>query len=186
MSSPGSVTRWIDAVKVGDQSAVERLWHRYYQRLVDLAGKRLRARPHLAGEREVVADSALKSVILGAERGRYPRLYDRSNLWRLLFIVTIRKAIDLLRTEGSIKPGGQPDLEDVLDREPRPEEAVQMCEDAERLLAALPDEKLRQIALLAAEGFKNKEIADKLECSLSTVERKLRLIRDIWDKEWKR
>jgi DNA-directed RNA polymerase specialized sigma24 family protein len=49
------------------------------------------------------------------------------------------------------------------------------------LLDQLPDEMLRQVALLTLEGYQPKEIAEKLGCVRRTVERKLERIRDIWD-----
>jgi hypothetical protein len=39
---------------------------------------------------------------------------------------------------------------------------------------------MRQIALLRMEGRRVDEIAEQLVCSLSTVERKLSVIRTIW------
>ena len=45
------------------------------------------------------------------------------------------------------------------------------------LLRQLDDEQLREIALLKLEGCTNPEIARQLRCALSTVERRLRLIR---------
>ncbi len=39
---------------------------------------------------------------------------------------------------------------------------------------------LRSIAVLRMEGYSNDEIASRNDCSISTVERKLRLIRREW------
>ena len=43
MSSEGSVTRWVSALKCGDAAAAQPLWERYHRRLVGLARDKLRA-----------------------------------------------------------------------------------------------------------------------------------------------
>ena len=70
-----------------------------------------------------------------------------------------------------------------LGREPTPEDAAQFAEDYERLLARLGDETLRTIALSKLEGHTNEEIAAELGTSPRTVDRKLNLIRKIWEEE---
>ena len=51
------------------------------------------------------------------------------------------------------------------------------------LLARLGDRDLESVALWRMEGYRNDEIADKLGCTPRTVERKLRIIRGLWEKE---
>ena len=43
MSDGDSVTIWIDGIKAGDNADIQRLWDRYFERLVRLAGARLPA-----------------------------------------------------------------------------------------------------------------------------------------------
>jgi DNA-directed RNA polymerase specialized sigma24 family protein len=50
-------------------------------------------------------------------------------------------------------------------------------------LSALGDETLRAIALAKLHGDSNREIAEQLGLGLRSVERKLGLIRDIWQLE---
>jgi DNA-directed RNA polymerase specialized sigma24 family protein len=66
--------------------------------------------------------------------------------------------------------------------DPTPEEAAELSEGVERLLRALPDPTLRQVALWKLEGYTSEEIAapEKLDCAERTVEQKPRLIREIW------
>ena len=45
MSSDGSVTVWIGHLKAGDHAAAQRLWERYFRKLVRLARARLRDAP---------------------------------------------------------------------------------------------------------------------------------------------
>ena len=56
-------------------------------------------------------------------------------------------------------------------------------EESRQLLESLADDGLQQIVLLKMEGYTNQEVADKRGCKLRTVERKLRLIRQLWARE---
>ena len=70
----------------------------------------------------------------------------------------------------------------VLGSEPTPELAAMAAEQCERLLDALPDDEFRTIAAWKLEGYTNDEIAEKIPCSVRTVERKLRIIRKSWER----
>jgi DNA-directed RNA polymerase specialized sigma24 family protein len=72
----------------------------------------------------------------------------------------------------------------VVGSEPTPEFAAQVADELSRLLGELRDDPLRQIALLRMEGYRNEEIAARINCSLRSVERKLDLIRKVWT--WER
>src|SRR5262245_51636439 len=89
----GSVTHWIGDLKSGGDSAAQHLWERYFQRLVRLARKKLQSdrRPRTAEDEEDAALSAFDSFCRGVDRGRFPRLTDRDDLWRLLVVLTLRK-----------------------------------------------------------------------------------------------
>jgi DNA-directed RNA polymerase specialized sigma24 family protein len=58
-----------------------------------------------------------------------------------------------------------------------------VAEEYKRLLALLPDDSLRKVAEWKLEGYTNAEIAARVPCALSTVERKLQLIRHAWEGE---
>src|SRR5262249_3160974 len=103
--SSGSVTAWIDQHCAGDHDATQQLWQRYFQRLVELARKKLRGAPRGMADEEDVALSALDSFFRGAEQGRFPQLHDRDDLWYLLLVITERKAIDLVNHEKAQKRG---------------------------------------------------------------------------------
>jgi RNA polymerase sigma factor (sigma-70 family) len=199
MSSEGSVTNWIGQLRAGDAAAAQKLWERYFRRLVGLARKKLQDAPRRAADEEDVALSAFASFCHHAARGQFPQLADRDDLWRLLVTVTSRKAIHLRRDERRVKRGGgevvslaefsDPSsegnvvLEQILDREPTPAYAALLAEESRRLLERLDDEQLRAIALYKLEGHTNDEIAGKLGYERVTVQRKLRLIRQIWGQE---
>jgi DNA-directed RNA polymerase specialized sigma24 family protein len=188
MSSAGSVTHWIGLLGAGDETAAQKLWERYFHRLVGLARKKLRGARRRAADEEDVALSALKSFWRGVKHGRFPLLRDRNSLWPLLVVITARKAYDLRKREGKV--GGESafgpaerGIEAVISREPTPEFAVGVAEECHRLLDSLGSAELRSIATWKLERYTNAEIAAKVGCVEGTIERKLRLIRSIWRKE---
>jgi DNA-directed RNA polymerase specialized sigma24 family protein len=184
----GSVTRWIAQLRAGDQAAVDPLWHRYFDRLVAVARARLLRAPRRAADEEDVALSAFHSFCRAAERGRFLKLDDRDDLWRLLVKFTTRKAAHFLRDGSRLKRGGHNngeivDLDSIAGEEPSPDFVAEVAEECRRLLAQLGEETLRCVAVWKMEGYTNEEIAGKLACVPRTVERKLRLIRAIWESE---
>ena len=198
MDDEGSITLWIGGLKAGDQDAAQPLWERYFQRLVGLARARLRssARPGVVEDEEDAALSAFDSLCTGAMRGKFPLLADRDDLWRLLVIITARKAQDQLQRRRAQKRGGglvvgESDLvgpggeeggfDQIAGREPTPEFALMVAEQCSRLLEVLGDDTLRRVATLKMEGYTGEEIADQLGCSLRTVANKLKLIRMTWE-----
>jgi DNA-directed RNA polymerase specialized sigma24 family protein len=187
---PGSVSLCLAKLKKGDEVAAQRLWVAYSHRLVRLARSRLRAVHRGGGDEEDVALSVFNSLLIRAQRGQFPRLEDREDLWQLLYVLTVRKAVDQSKREHAKRRGGGAvcylsdlevaDLERAVGAEPTPNLAAQLAEECQKLLDALGDEKLRRVALWKVEGYTNKQVAEKLGVVEQTVERKLRRIREIW------
>jgi RNA polymerase sigma factor (sigma-70 family) len=197
LSSPGSVTDWINRLKGSDRAAAQQLWERYFHRLLGLARKKLKGTPCRAADEEDVVQSAFKSFFLGIGRGRFPELSDRHSLWPLLVLITARKALDLRehnrrqkRGGGEVRgdsaltgPSGCAGLEQVLSSEPTPAFAAQVADACRRLLGLLKDPRLRQVAELKMEGYTNQEVAKMIGRSVPTVERKLARVRAAWERE---
>ncbi len=142
-------------------------------------------------DEEDAALAAFDSFVRGAVRGRYPRLDDRDDLWRLLVTITERKALDQVQLERRQKRGGGRVVgmagadesggpAGVADATPTPEFAAMVADECRGLLGRLRDDSLRQVALLRMEGYTNEEVADRLGCSLRTVARKVEIIRCTW------
>ena len=200
MSSAGSVTHWLGRLKAGDQAAAQPLWEAYFRRLVERARRKLAGRPRPAADEEDVALSAFDSFCRGAEHGRFPRLDDRTDLWQLLVVIADRKAVDLVHHERRARRGGgkvlgegalagpgssaaDSPLGQIAGAEPTPEFAAQVAEECRRLLDRLGDAELWSVALWKMEGYTVEEIAARLGCVPRTVDRRLRLIRDLWQQE---
>jgi DNA-directed RNA polymerase specialized sigma24 family protein len=199
----GSVTRWIGDLRDGDPVAAGAVWERYFDRLVRLARKRLAGRHGGVEDEEDAALSAFDSFCAGLARGRFTELSDRDDLWKLLVVITARKAAAQVDRQRAQKRGGGWNrvdpahgdaseashtgsggfLAEVVAREPTPEFAAMVAEETGRLLGRLGDEQLRQIALDRMAGYTTEEIADRLGCARRTVARRLDLIRQTWSEE---
>jgi DNA-directed RNA polymerase specialized sigma24 family protein len=200
MSSPGSVTLWIDQLKAGARDAAQPLWQNYFRQLISRARHKLACLPRRAADEEDVALSAFDSFCRAAEEGRFPDLYDRDDLWQLLVVLTDRKACDLANYERRARRGGGQVLDEaalnqrrpaaraaalheILSLEPSPEFAALAAEECRRLLDVLGDGDLQQVAVRKLEGYTVAEIATQLGRVPRTVKRWLRLIRQIWQRE---
>ena len=58
--------------------------------------------------------SAFNSFCAGAARGKFPQLADRDDLWRLLVVITARKAMAQANREGRQKRGGGRVVEEAV------------------------------------------------------------------------
>ena len=193
------MTTFLNEFQQGDSSAFNELWNRYFFRLVAMARRRLQHQRRLAGvDEEDIALSAFKSFHRRARRGDFPRLEDRDDLWVQLVTLTRQKLVDQQRREGAIKRGRdrirsesglgrshsggeRTGLEAIVGEEPDPAFSAMMTEECRLLLDRLGDDVLRQIALAKMGMYTNQEIAGKFGRSLSWVNRKLDLIRSIWE-----
>jgi DNA-directed RNA polymerase specialized sigma24 family protein len=186
-SEPGSVTRLIRQLQAQTPEAACALWGRFAERMLALARQRLGPRARRVADEEDVVVVAFERFLLGVREGRFPRLTDRDDLWAILFTLTTRQAARLSLDQRREKRGGGAvrgdsalgDL-DVADDAPTPDEEAVLQEGLARLLAALKDGELRQIALARMEGHSNAEIARAIGRSEVTVERRLQLIRETW------
>ena len=200
MSDPhASVTLWLEHLKQGDLAAARPLWERFFNQLVALARQALRAAA--AGQRTKRTSPWKPSTFSAAVRpevvfppGRPPRPVGLAGgahrpRQRPAGLGTCSEAGGGQVRGGSVL-GGADSTEaaaNAFDRlagpEPTPEFAAQVTEECRRLLEVLGDPNLRQIALWKLEGYNNREIARRQGCVTTTVERRLRLIRSLWEKE---
>ena len=191
----GSVTRLIFDLQKGDEYAATKLWEHFYSRLIAAMRNRVVAAARRVSDEDDVVNAAFGLCFQGIREGRYPDLQDRHSLWGFLLSVSEKQLINLNRDHTRHKRGGgktrgesvfmnplNPErrgIQDVAGAEPTPEFAAMVAEQSEMLLSQL-DEIQRRVATLKMAGYQNSEIAESLEVSISTVERKLSLIRDVW------
>lgn len=195
MSGDLSVTHWLERLRQGDTEAAGVLFRAYFERLASLARAHLCRNVRRAADEEDVALSALNSFFRGFAAGRFPQLDDRQDLWRLLLVITLRKARNLASHERCQRRGGGrvvtsdlldqlggpgDDLDRLASPDPPPHLAAAFADQCRHLLDQLPGDDLRQVALARLEGYTVAEIADRQGIVERSVERKLHLIRQIW------
>jgi RNA polymerase sigma factor (sigma-70 family) len=195
MPESGSVSEWIEALRDGESGAATRLWNRFYAHLLRIARRRLNGSSRRVSDEEDLVSAAFESFFHRLQVGQFPDLHGRAELWALLVTITERKAINSVRRHMSVKRGGgrvchesnfdapqEPDREALLARVeggvPSPDRIASMSELVERL-----DDDLRGIVALRLDGFTNEEIAQRINRSVATIERRLRLLRDEWTEE---
>ncbi|TWU56688.1 RNA polymerase sigma factor [Rubripirellula tenax] len=198
--SPESIAELLELVRQGDEDATTRLWESYFQQLVRVAAKRLPANLRRSGDEEDIAISAFHSFIAGVRRDQFPDLSGPENLWGLLITLTSRKSQAHLRKQtrqkrgggrvrgesvfmdssGDLKSGG---IGGVTGGSESADIHAELAEACDGLLDQLPDEQLKQIAIMRMDGYLVDEIAVKLDLSKRAVERRLQLIRRTWSEQ---
>lgn len=93
----GSITHWLLQLRSGDRNAAQPIWEKYFYRLVRVARTHLNGSPRRVADEEDVVICAFDSFCRGAEQGRFPKLDDRTDLWRVLVTITERKAINQVK-----------------------------------------------------------------------------------------
>jgi DNA-directed RNA polymerase specialized sigma24 family protein len=192
-SADDSVTHFFQRLRAGDADAAGPLWQRFFPRLTALARRTLSGQPMAVADADDAALSAFATFCRRAAGGEFSA-DGRDDLWKLLGVMTVRKARRQVRRERAGKRGGGRVLGEA--RLLRPDGSPLTLDEAaagdlpatdfdlfsEELLAGLTAE-LREIAILRLLGHLNREIADRLGCTERKVERKLALIRLQWEQE---
>lgn len=190
---PSSVTTWLHLLQAGDAAAAEPLWRRYYAQLVELARSHLAGHVRRGADEEDVALAAFADFCTGAAAGRFPRLDDRQDLWRLLLAITLRHARNLGRHETRQRRDSRrtvaavdlfdlpvEDLDCLAGPAPDPALAAAVGDQLRHLLAMLPGADLRSVAEDLLAGYTAVEIARRRGCGLRTIERRFQRIRQVW------
>ena len=190
MSKNTNVSHWIDLVKHGDSTAANRIWQHYFDRLVRSVRHRLYGQNRAVSDEEDIVLSVFDSFYSAVEKGRFPDLSDRDDLWRLLLRMSARKVVDKRRHDQRQRRGGGVNLhsfdhttdgENVLEaigNEPTPEMVLMIQESVEQFFSHLGVGQLRDLAGAKLEGYSNAELARRFDCSERTIERRLHLIRE--------
>ena len=74
-----------------------------------------------------------------------------------------------------------PGIHQIIGTEPTPEFSLEVAEQCELLINALPNDHVRDVAKAKLEGLTNDEIANRMNCGLRTIERRTALIRTVWE-----
>lgn len=184
-------------LKKGDPEGAERLWREYFDKLMRLAKTKLGRAPRKAFDEEDVALSVINGVCLGAAEGKFERLKDSNDLWKLLVAITHHKVVDRIRRENALKNNrGQTQgesvfrqtsdgsvlfgIDQIAGNEPTPDLLNELEDEIQVLLARLPNDKLREVATMRIQGFTVPEISEKLSVTTRYIEKLLEQVRQCW------
>jgi RNA polymerase sigma factor (sigma-70 family) len=194
MPETNNVSHWIERVKDGDSAAANRIWQHYFDRLVRSVRRRLHGQNRAVSDEEDIVLSVFDSFYAAAEKGRFPDLSDRDDLWRLLLRMSARKVIDKSRHDRRQRRGGGVKIHllggddktiiEAIGNEPSPEMVLMMQESVEHFFSHLRVGHLQELAVAKLEGYSNAELAQRFGCSERTIERRLHLIREKCQQEW--
>ena len=178
----GSVTTWLFRLNRGDESVIFLLWKRYWQRLVELAKTDLAVFKNRASDdEEDIAQKVFTDIWQRIRSEHQPKPRNRAELWNLMIVITYRKIIDSQRGMRAKKRGGNAPLHPMLTAEVAPDWSVVLNDDLDRL-AELKGDMAKKIVELMMAGFDQNEIAERLNSSPRTIQRRLALIREAWKK----
>jgi RNA polymerase sigma-70 factor (ECF subfamily) len=174
----------VDRLRSGEDAAAREVFEQFAGRLIALARRRFNRLLARKVDPEDVVQSAFKSFFIRHRDGKL-EIHDGGGLWNLLTLITMRKCADRAeyfqadRRDAAREAAGpaaddRPDLVlSVLDREPRPEEAVILAETVEHLFRDLTAFE-RPILELSLQGYTVPEIAEQL----GRAERSVRRLRE--------
>ncbi len=186
MENLGSVSVWLPGLSEGDEQAQYEIFRRYQPQLLAYAASRLRQ----MGVHHTEADDIAQTVFLGlfrrAASGSLPDLTDRNQLWLKLRRICGDRVKEqrrkrTIQTESAlgISPDGDSPspLELPPDRGGELDSCLIAVEHAllERRLAEKHPE-LPEILALRLKGLTVREIAERLDRSKATIERRLRAV----------
>ena len=192
-----SVTLWIRAFERHDDSAAQALFDKYFERLVALARRKMSKTSRRVIDEEDVAITAFHELLACIRSGSVPQVKDRKHLWRLLVKITEHRAFDAIRKLNSQRRGAgrvrgesvfvgssanrqHAGIAEIPDEQPSPEFADCMAEEYQHLMARLEDDGLRKIAGLVMAGYSTAEIAEKINRTQRTVQRRIKMIQQVW------
>ena len=188
VNAASSVTRWIHSFQEdGDKSAANKLFEYLYFRMKRLAAK------HYSGntyDSDDVANSAIANLFISIREGKYDEIADRDQLWKLAAVITLNKARNRARYEKAekrVERGQQIELSDEslaeLSRAHEdPHFQALVKEECHKLIESIKRKEVKLVALLRIEGYTTEEIAKHLKCTRRSVQRRLSLIKAVWNK----
>lgn len=192
-----SFSSLIDQINSGDERAQRRVWDTFFPHLLGLARKRMLDAGRRVRDEEDVALSVLNSYFSAAQENKFPNVRGHDELWRLLSRMTQRKVVDWIRYQSRQKrmslgesaifgnTGNPPDFEgnrpaeQIVGKQLPPDIESMFAEQCSQWMARL-DKDLQEVVLKKLNGHSNAEIAESCQCSLATIERRLKLVREIW------
>lgn len=181
-------------LRAGDEAAARQIFERYAQRLIALARGRLGRRFQQKADPEDVLQSVFRSFFHHQAKGEFD-LSSWDSLWSLLAVITLRKCGRVIqRFQAKARDIGReaarqasPDTDgssasfEAIAREPTPSEVLALSETVEEMMRGLEDYQ-RRIVERSLQGYTAAEISEQETCTVRTVQRVLKRVRERLEK----
>jgi len=179
--SADSTAGIFERFREGDSLAADEIFARYVDRLTRLARTRLTPKLATRTDAEDIVMSAYRSFFIRTRDGQFT-LQRSGDLWRLLVSITMNKLHRQVRHHQANKRSVAAEASDIqsdqlFDREPRPEEVVEIADQLEFLMAQL-EPFARRVLELRLQEEDLAAIASETGRSERTVRRTLADIRE--------
>jgi RNA polymerase sigma-70 factor (ECF subfamily) len=180
---------FLQQLQAGDDAAMQKLFERYSQRLVQLAGKNIHPALVKRFDGEDVVQSVFRTFFRRQDAGQL-KIEHSQQLWRLLATITLCKTRSHARRHTAEKRNAQAEQPqashfEFLDHEPAPDDALALWEEIDVVLEGLP-ERTGEILTARLEGKHKSEIARELNLSRQTIHRILNLLEQRLDERFQR
>ena len=195
MTTSHSVTQWIEGLRTGESDAVAAVWDRLSPSLQLSAGRVLESYRIRTISGEDVVGVAFLNCLNRLQSGGYEEISNRLMLSALFQTAVKRQARDEAAKEYAEKRGGgrvrgesafkgkpgkaTPGFDQLNGGMATPDSVLEATELFVQLTEQLSGDE-RTAAILKVDGYSNREIATELDCSVPTVERKLRRVREVF------
>jgi hypothetical protein len=187
-------------IDLNDPEELDKVWREFSASLLRVADQKIRGKlRRVLGADDVVA-SVFKSFLRDAQSNKLPPLQDEDHLWRVLVLKISRKVIERWRHETRKKRGGGHVVDEAGLLGSTRDDTVPLADLAldtscdydallDELLQPLQTDLQREVARRLFHGESRAEIIAALQAKDSSVsdarvDRTLRLIRDIWGRDW--
>jgi DNA-directed RNA polymerase specialized sigma24 family protein len=190
MNSEEDFQKALALLRAGDEAEAFRLFHRFGNRLVQLASLNLNDRVRQKVDPEEVADSVLRTFLRRTAAGQFD-FADWNNVWSMLVVIAVRKCghqlerfnaarRDVHREQALAGPGGDSDFHgwEAVAAGPTPLQAIMLNETIERLLDQFSSPSERRIVEMSLDGSNPQEICTETHRSERTVHRVRKRMRE--------
>jgi RNA polymerase sigma-70 factor (ECF subfamily) len=181
----------LDLCRQGDEEAARQLFDRYVDRLVSLARRHMSQRLGSRVDPEDVVQSVFRTFFQRAQEGQFV-VAEQDDLCKLLVRITVRKTLQQAAFHRAAKRDFEAEagagidrhakLQELLEREPTPDEAVAFLDQLEHFLLRLKAQE-REILEMRSQGYTVDEIASRLGTYDRKIRRVIERIRGLAEKE---
>ena len=190
MPKQSTVSTWLVRLQgQSDDLSAQKLWDRVSPRIQVLSRRLIqRFGADAIYDEEDITVCVFSSLFSGLQTQQFPNLLDSEGLWKLMTLMTVRKVRDYTKQRQAIKrnSGSEGDetssggIERCADEQQEPSFDVMMADQCRMMLNQLDDPILEQVVLLRLDGYTNDEIAELLQYSRRSIQRMLKLVKDMW------